>query len=547
MPWLLLLACTKDEPTTPVDSGPDLLRESSPWNDSEAPDDTGQGLADVELRLSPGTATLGVGGELQLRAVVLDSQGELRDVQAELSVDDGSVLGLDPYSVTALAAGSATVTAVYEGLSDSALITVQSGHELVLTLVDAETGETLDEGRVAVDGVRYLAESGSLSVPLADGGPLTFTAYHSSTDYIPATVYGATVRDITLPLRRATDEDPPAVELAGSVDFSVCPEGEWDELMVGFSGASLQRHPLLLDADDLVGESRVVDFYGAEVDVPGNISLGELDESWAGLAHEGAVGAWSFAGAVPISELSAGLDTVTDAVALLQDRHEDIRHTWVGGLGAGSSPITQDLRPDTELSESLLVQLPELPQGFAGTEEVLLVALSDEAEGHAVMGLGAGLGSVELHHAPLAEGQVLAYAEVGGVGTGSGRSLALLPLSEGGVAFEALLQAPSIQSFDGGSGAFELSTDEQASLVRVHVLGFDGGKRDLWLSSGDVAQELTRDGPSMGFGRTIWRVTALDLDDGTLQGRLSSGELKPQDLEQGLRRSALLQEQRTGG
>jgi hypothetical protein len=543
--WLLLLACTKGDGTLPVDTGPDVVRESSPWSDSQ--DDTGDPSTDVELRVSPSSAVIGVGGVLELRVVVLDSRGEARDVQADLAVDQASVLGLSGASVEGASAGTATVTATFDGLTTSSEITVQAEDLLTLRLVDGRTGAALDDTRVAVDGVRYLAESGALSVPLSDGQPLTFTAYHVSTDYIPATVYGAVVRDITLPLRLATDEDPPSSVLGGSLDFSACEEAEWDELLVGFSGASVQSHPLLMDADDLVGESRVVDFYGADVNVPGNISLGGLDETWSSLAEPGAVGAWSFAGPVPIAELSAGITTVTQAVGLLQDRSESIRHTWVGGLEAGEADLSQDLAPSGELSESLTVTLPELPAGFAGTEEILLVALAEGPEGHAVMGLGAGLGTAELHHAPLEGGQVLAYVEVGGVGTGGGRSLQMLPLEGAAVVFGDFLQAPALSSFDGSSGGFELSNDAQAQLVRVHVLSFDGGKRDLWLGGGSVAEELTRDGPSMGFGRTIWRVTALDLDEGSLQGRLSSGELGPAALESGVRRSALLEEQRTGG
>ena len=545
---LLLLACSKDEVVAADDSRPDIVRESSAWNDSDEPaDDSAEPATDVELRMSPARATIGVGGVLDLRVVVLDSAGELRDVVPELQVDQASVLTLGAGSVQGSAAGTATVTASFEGLTGSAEITVQAEDVLTLTLVDASTGQALDDTRVAVDGVRYLAEAGSLTVPLSSSGPVTFTAYHVSTDYIPATVYGAVVRDVTLPLRLATDEDPPSSVLGGSLDFSACDEAEWDELLVGFSGSSIQAHPLLLDAEDLVGEARVVDFYGADVSVPGNISLGGLDESWSSLGAPGPVGAWTFAGPVPISELSAGIDTVTQAVGLLQDRSERIRHAWIGGLVAGSSAVIQDLAPAQRLDDSVLVTVPDLPFGFAGTEEVLLVALSEQPEGHAVMGLGAGLGSVELPYAALEDGQLLAYAEVGGVGTGGGRSLQLVPLDPDAVRLGEFLQAPALSSFDGSSGAFELTNDEQAQLVRVHVLSFDGGKRDLWLSGGAVAEELTRDGPSMGFGRTIWRVTALDLVEGTLQGRLSSGELDPVALEGSLRRTALLQEQRTGG
>ncbi|MCP4807228.1 MAG: hypothetical protein GY913_21335 [Proteobacteria bacterium] len=548
MSWLLLLACSKDEVVTPIDSDPVVVRESSVFGETgETADDSGGDTGEVQdLRLDvyPPEATLGVGGTLELRGVATDEDGARRDVELSLAPSGGEV-SVSGGVVTGESPGEVVLDVTADGLTATASITVQDGHELVVHLVEAHTGAPMVDGRVNIDGVKSLADSsGTVRIDVTDGSPVTFTAYDASTDWIPAVVFGASVREITLPLRPVTDEDPATGEVSGTLDLSMSVPSEWDELIVGFSGSALVDEPLFYDGDELVGEERTVDFFGADVELPGNISLEEVDTSWTAGCATGDTGVWSFTVPVAINTMSAGLETVTDATALLAERADDVRYQWSGGHSCGDSV---DLTPADELTESVVVELPaELPVGFYGTEDVLVLALEQVDEGRAIVGVGGGSGTLTIPRAEVAGHgtQVLAYAEVGGAGTGSGR---VLQLVDDGQPLADWKRPPSIDAFDGATAAVELTTDTGHHVVRVHVLSFDGGRRDLYFAGGPLAETLPKVGPSMGYGRTIWRVRAVETAGETLQSALVNGALDPSSIEDGAVSTGLLEEQRTGG
>ena len=550
MIWLLL-ACSKDEvPAHSDDSEPAVVRESSVFGDSDSPvesgadsGDTGE-IEDRRLEVFPDDVVLGVGGVLQVRGVLVDDDGDTQDVELTL-VSPGPEVTVAGDEITAVSPGELVVEATADGETATVKVLVQQEHELVVHLVEAHTGAPMTEGRLNIDGEKALADtSGTVRMAVADGGPVTFTAYDATTDWIPAVVYDATVREITLPLRPVSDEDPIDGSVSGTLDLSSSVPSEWDELIVGFSGTALVDHALFYDGDELVGDERTVDFFGADVDLPGNISLEEVDTTWSAGCAEGTTGVWSFTVPVPINTMSAGLETVTDATALLAERAEDVRYAWQGGVTCGDEvPLT----PAAELDASVVVELPtELPQGFYGTEDVLLLVLEQVDEGSAIVGVGAGEGTVTVPiHALGGFGtQVLAYAEVGGAGSGSGR---VLQLVDEGQDVDAWKRAPSLDAFDGATATYELTTDDGHHLVRAHVLSFDGGRRDLYFAGGARTDVIPKVGPSMGFGRTIWRVRAVETSTATFQSALVTGALDPATMQDDAVSTGLLEVQRTGG
>lgn len=560
MIWFLLSACDKDEVVTPIDdSGEDIVRESSPFvetglessADSSETGDTGEVITEGSLSVFPSSAVLGVGGQLDLRVVASDGAGAVWDVDDATLSGDEVVLTIQDGLVTALSVGEGQVVVQSDGLEAIATFTVQDGHELVVHLVSASTGEALVDGRVQVDGVKTTGdEDGTVRVSVSDASPVTFTAYSATESYIPAVVYDASVRDITLALRDESEEAPPEAVLGGEVDLSSAVPGEWDELIIAMSGPALQGHPLFFDGGDLIGADRSVDFFGADLDLPGNVSVEDVDTSWTSVARDGPVGAWSFAVPVKIADASSGIGTVTEAIQLLADRTESIRWTWVDGLSADSTvPIEMTLTPDEPLTDSYAVLLPsDMPEAFYGTEDVLLMALEEVDEGYALVGIGAGQGNQTVSRAPLGGygGWLLAYAEVGGVGTGGARLLQVLPEGEI-VEPRPWLEPPAITSWDGGTRSVEFSTDDGHHLVRVYVLGFGGGHRDLYMAGGTLAGSIPDEGPAMSVGRTIWRVTAVETAEGNFQSALVEGELDSESLRQDALSTGLLEEYMTGG
>jgi len=552
----LLLACTnKTDAPVVEDSDPEIIRESSPFletgldsGETGETGETGDPTGDLSLAVYPSTAVLGIGGQLDLRVVAEDSTGARWDVEFEGTPADG-VLSVEGSVVTALAEGVGVITVLAEGLEVTATYTVEAANTLTVSLVDP-SGALLPDARVQVEGVKYVGDDGIVTVPVADGGPVTFTAYTAADGWIPAVVYGAVVREITLPLRATSEEAPPAAVLGGEVELSGAVEADWDELVVAMSGPSLQGHPLFFEGDDLIGEDRTVDFYGADVDLPGNVSVEDIDTTWTSTAYDGSVGAWCFAVPVKIADASSGIATVTEAIQLLSERTEDMRHAWVPGLVAASeTPIEQLLEPADPLTDTFVVDLPTaMPEAFYGSEDVLLLSLEEVEEGYALVGVAAGQATQSVSRANLAGfgSHVLAYAEVGGVGTGGSRLLQYLP-EDSVVALAPWLEPPSIDSWEGSSRSIEITTDPGHHLVRVHVLGFSGGSRDLWLAGGASPGALPDEGPSMSVGRTIWRVTAVETVEGTFQSALVDGALDSATLESTALSTGLLEEYKTGG
>ncbi|HJN76430.1 MAG TPA: hypothetical protein QGF58_21055 [Myxococcota bacterium] len=556
MIWLLL-ACNKGEEVAPVDDSDELVvRESSPFietglHSGESGETGDTGLPDTSLAVYPSEAVLGVGGQIGLRVVASDTTGAHWDAAEVELVADETVLTVLDGLVTALAPGEGVVTVLAEGLETSATFTVRDTHELVVHLVSAETGAPLTDGRVQVSGNKQVAdETGTVVVGVADGSPLVLTAYDASEEIIPAVVFDVSVRELTLALRHESAEAPPTAILLGELDFASAVPSDWDELIIAMSGPSVQGHPLFFDGDALIGDDRTVDFFGADVGLPGNVSVEEVDTSWTSVAEDGVVGAWSFAVPVKIADASSGIATVTEAIKLLADRTEDIRWSWVPGLVADSAtPLEQDLAPDQPLVSSYGVLLPsEMPEAFYGTEDVLLLALEEVDEGYALVGVGAGQGNQTVSRASLEGygGSLLAYAEVGGVGIGGARLLQLLPEEEV-VEPRPWLEPPAITSWEGGTRTVEFSTDPGHHLVRVYVLGFSGGHRDLYMAGGAIGGTIPEEGPAMSVGRTIWRLTAVETAEGNFHSALVTGGLDPTSLHNGAVSTGLLEEYKTGG
>ena len=141
--------------------------------------------------------------------------------------------------------------------------------------------------------------------------------------------------------------------------------------------------------------------------------------------------------------------------------------------------------------------------------------------GAVALGLGTGLGEVELHVADTSLGGepvAMAIAQVGGLGSGGGVSAATAELLDNNATLPDFQPVPEMASFDPLTHEFELTSDERSRFVRVIITGADRSKRMVLMDSGDQAGHLADYGGSMGYGQTTWEVLSFETTTDTFGG-----------------------------
>ncbi|MEY3209638.1 MAG: hypothetical protein RIT28_119 [Pseudomonadota bacterium] len=565
---LAVVACKGgDSVVLDTDTGPSVIGESGIFTDSGGADsdsqdsggdsggddtqvdDTGEVVSDWDtLRLSPALIRVDVGATFTARAVLSDDVMGVQDAAAVFGVSDATVLSVDATTglVTALAEGSAVVTADAEGLRAEALVTVQADGALVITVVDGLTGAPIPGAKLSYDTTRATADAdgrATLTVPV--GVPADVSVWVEGGGYIPLSVLGAVPRELTLPLRPDTEESGPAASVGGDVLFDGCPEADWDEAIVGIVGPSFQRAPLFINAEDLLAEDRLIKFYGVDVRIPANLVVQGGAETYETPAHEGDVALWGFAGPMPISEISAGFADVGQAFGAVLGHLDNFRFQAITGLSASASiALDQPVRPEFGFDQEVVIELAELPEGFLGNEDVLVMLLEVSEAGMTLTGLGQGTGTLSVARAaaeawPVSDGlYALAWAEVGGLGTGGGSVMALVPVEAGFATVTDWMLPPTGAALDGASRALSVTTDAGASGARLYLKGNDGSDRDFLLPSGEFTGVVPKEAPKLNLGRTRWDLIAVETPADTYESLLIGGGFAPLSLEANTSRSS---------
>ena len=168
---LAVVACKDgDSVVTDTDTGPSVIGESGIFTDS--------GGADSDSQDSGGDS----GGD----DTNADDTGEVVSDATVLSVDASTGL------VTALAEGSAFITADAEGLHAEALVAVQADGALSITVVDGLTGAPIPSARLSYGETRVTADAdGHATLTVALGAPADISVWVDSGGYIPLSVMGA--------------------------------------------------------------------------------------------------------------------------------------------------------------------------------------------------------------------------------------------------------------------------------------------------------------------------------------------------------------------
>jgi hypothetical protein len=533
-----------EETDPPIETG-----DSEPPIDTEPPvdtQDTGDPVEPTisELHLYPDQLVVFPGAEYDLRLVAVDDDGVRSEVacdDAEYWSDDEAVATVDPTLAlaTAISEGSTTLWASFGGLEASIELEVIPPGTAEITVVDADTWLPLELPFGSTpDGIRVTGEAtGLVQVPVEDAGPTTLTAW--ADDYVPVSIMGTVNRRLVVPVRSQASANAAGVTVSGGVDFTSVPEGEFTDVMVGLTAATIQDHPLCFDLGDLVAEDRTVSIWGVDVDLPGNLFVGTYVETWQGLAESGDFGVWSLAGSVPIADITAGLNGDAAVIDLLVDNLAAFVHGWSPGwVGVDGDVLDIPVAPALELTEPVVVEVPPLSLGFSGDEEPLVLVF-DQADDttHAVVGLGQGTGTVAASRVPMGtisptcDSWALAMAQVDGLGSGYGMALSVAQVEAGAAVLPEFQVVPTLDAFSGETKEFALESDPRATLVRVVFEGGGGQLWDLYFPSGPQSGSLTKpQGYSISWGSTQWTLSAVELYGDTFEGLISRGAITDTEL-----------------
>ena len=560
IPGLLFACSDKDEPIQQSgDTGNVLITvETGLWVDTSDTNETGQDdTADdtgsdtggdtggdtgdpVEdpsfsaLSLYPDGLMVQPGATFELRLVGINADGQSVDVDCEktmFSSSDETFASIDENgTVTAWAAGEVVLTATVDDVVGSATLTIEDSGTVRVRVLHAETGSPIHEAKVKVEeGEAARTDSdGWATLNVDTGEAISIHAYLSG--YMPVTIYQTVNREFSVHLQDLewfTDE---STQVHGEVDFSGVDSGGGADMVLGLALPALPMGPLLLDPDELMTPDRDLTIFGIDVSLPGNLFLKNHAEEYAVPAQPGDVAVWSIAGPMPISDVTSSMDGASDAFELINEYIDDMSWGWseVGTLALGDE-VQSDLAPTTAMTGSATVTTSDLPLGFSG-DEVALVMVGENLSqyGAVALGLGTGLGEVELHVADTSLGGepvAMAIAQVGGLGSGGGVSAATAELLDNNATLPDFQPVPEMASFDPLTHEFELTSDERSRFVRVIITGADRSKRMVLMDSGDQAGHLADYGGSMGYGQTTWEVLSFETTTDTFEGLIQSGTM----------------------
>ncbi|MCB9780851.1 MAG: Ig-like domain-containing protein [Alphaproteobacteria bacterium] len=496
-------------------------------------------LAVTGLSAWPTSMTVDVGATWSLRTVATWEDGTVADVSPEWATFDPSVARVDGAGiVTANGPGATTLTATYGDATTSVEVLVHDDDQVTITVIEARSGLPRAGAHVRVgpdDSVEGLTDTdGRVTLSWSDPGPVDVTAWDHLR--VPVTVVGAVGRTLTLPLRMTADVAVDRASVSGPVDLSGVESGGVGDHKLGIALGSMPDGPLLLDPDLLLGPNKDVTLYGVTASVPGNLYARDAAESYVLDLPVGTSSLWTLSAPLPIDDVTSGLAGATDALALMLDHLDDVAWDWSDPVSVGpDEAVTVPLAPSVPVTETWSVDVGELPVGFSGDEDALvLVGERLPAQGLVPAGVGVGRFAVDVYGgaSPYAgEGvlQAAAIAQVGGLGSGTGMGIVA---SQGAVAssglttLPALPRVPTVYRFDPATKDWSLETDGRMRFVHVLIRG--GGDestelRELVLDGGAAEGALADLREPFGWGRTTWEIVAIEPATGSFHDHVRDG------------------------
>lgn len=491
------------------DAGVDSVVDSSPVDTEWV--DTGRERSLEAIALYPAELSVGVGAELELRAVGTYSDGSQALLELELA-HKGDAVSTQGLSLTALSAGSAQLSVAVEGIEAQASITVQDSHELrVQVFAD---GAPLPKARVYFEGVKHTCDDdGRVSLSTADGGPVSLTAFSAEEAWIPVTLGGVLTRDLRVELTHINTLEPQA-GLTPSISYEALDKANPDQLRLSLSGTALQASPVMVREQELLGANREVEIFGTTASLPQNLGIEDHAPQVALVAEQDPTQVWTLAGTLDIAQLSAGVDSFAQAAELLAAWEPTLLVGLSEPVGAEESPM---LEPSALPSEEVWVSLPQ------ATESSLVFVFERGSAGWLLQGLASG---AELLRVPVPPGDgerwVVVWKEEGGAGSGAPRAMVSAPVSSGEATVSAWIDPLSHGGLQAVDGSYALNSDPSALYVHGFVQTKNGGVRELYLPAGAWRGALDGE-PALSLGKTEWTLWSPHGWSGHYQSMLTSG------------------------
>jgi hypothetical protein len=497
----------------------------------------------LSLQAWPASMVVFPGASWTLRVIGTDADGvtgELPDDRgaATFTVDDAAVASVDADGVvTALAEGTTTIRISMGGLEATCAVEVRADGVATITVLDGSTGLPIESARVALPFTSpvYTDASGVALLPVTDAGPLTFSAWVDDS-YDALTVTGVVGRALTVSIL-PKDTDPRSATLTGAIDYTGVGDAGWSDLVVGIAGGSIQGSLAATKLEDLFAEERTITVFGVEAEAPSNLFVEGSADTYASVALPGAVGVWGLAGPIAIADATSGLSGSGDALQLLADNLDVMTWGHVTGLTAtADAETTADLAPASTFDDLTPVSLPPLPAGFYGDESYFVLVTEERAdEGFLLTGLGTGTPAATTDIASVLAGtvadslgtSVLAYAQVGGVGSGGAVSAGVGTREGSSTVIVPLLQSvPTVTTWDPSARTFGFSVDDSAHFVRVRLRDSRNRVHDI-LAPGDWSGDIPNCVNSFGLASAEIEILAVETTAGAYESWLAGGELDP--------------------
>lgn len=526
--------------TTPTESVVDSDSDSSGHSEHTG-DDTGVSPpAWSALAVYPDGMVVNPGASFRARAVGTDRDGRRQDVAPTWVSDDEDILAVDAEGmVSALEPGRATVRASLEGLEATLQVTVDDALLARITVVDATTGLPIERARVALpstSGERTDA-SGACELPVPDGLPLDLSVWVDDT-WDAVTFVGTVNRAFVVPLW-PKDADADDARVHGTVDFGGVDDAAWDEIVLGLAAPTHAGGLGTLSLDDWFSDDRTLTVFGVEADLPANLVVeGSAEDLWVD-ARPGPAGAWVAAGPMAVSDVTSGTESAGAAVALLIGHLDAMRWGWAGGAAASREADAElALAPSAGFVLTTPAPVPDLPAGFGGAEEVLVMTAEERVEeGWVVTGFGLGAGDAVsvAHVAPdevadsLGTGLV-AIAQAGGLGSTGGTTVSAGWVDDDGSGRLAdFLDLPDV-AWDGATRALTVDVDDDAGLVHVLLTDHHHLRHHLY-AAGDWSGTVPNAMSGFGDNRATVDVWAVDTETDTFDALVGVGALDPSQLD----------------
>jgi hypothetical protein len=480
-------------------------------------------------------------------------RGDLPDGSGNFATytsDDPTIATIDADGVvTALAEGSTTLRASLGGVEAASTVQVRADGVATITVLDGATGLPIEGARVALPfttSVRTDA-SGVALLPVTDALPITFSAWVDDT-YNALTVTGMVGRQVTVSIL-PKDTNPRTGELAGAIDYSGVDDADWSEMVVGFAASSIQGALASFVLDDLFADDRGLSLFGVDVNAPGNVFIEGTVDDYVATARPGPVAAWGLGGPLAISDATSGFAGTGDALRLLSDNLDALSWGEVTGISASAgATAAADLAPAERFDDAVTVTLPALSIGFHGDEDLFVLATEERAdEGYIVTGLGTGIGTLDVRTVPAGTvpgslgTTVLAYGQVGGVGSGGATSASIAPVAADGTATFAELQDIAVlDTWDAPTRAVGATVDPDADFVRIRLTDDVNRVHDV-LAPASWSGTLPNCVNAFRLAHASVEVLSLHTADGSYEGWLNAGDLDP-DTKSTLSAARTLQE-----